>query len=46
MDKPVIAPCEIAFRPLDLDHPRSGIRQTRRRQQRCNRLFQRHDEHP
>src|SRR5690606_32654035 len=40
----VIATCEIAFRPLDLDHPRAGIGKPAGRLWRRHRLFKRHHE--
>jgi len=35
----IVGPCEIAFRPFHLDHVRAGIRQARRAEWCCNRLF-------
>ena len=35
---------EVAFRPLDLDHPRAGIGESARAQRGGDSLFERHDE--
>ena len=40
----VVAAREIAFRPLDLDHARAGIREPARAGRRRDRLFERDDE--
>jgi hypothetical protein len=39
----VVAAREVAFRPLDLDHPRAGIGEPARAHRRRDRLFERND---